>query len=203
MPSPSILSLLTIVTGNINDPREFGGDGLHGYVRRHTGPCRHHSFPRLGRLFTNGAAAIVSGKLPKAVPMNGVSTGHFVRCRARRKEIFLTNGTVGFVFSGLAIVIVIQVLVDAHTTIVAMQKVFGATHAAEATVFTVVGTLFVRHPQVANVAMIGAELYTAVDTMVRFTRLPGKAFSTNYFLDRKTINCVVRVFRLRRFHKGK
>lgn len=75
--------------------------------------------------------------------MNGVATGHFVRGRSGRKEVFLTNGTIGLVLTDFAIVIAVERFVNAHAAIVTMKKMFGSPDAAKAAEIAVIGFLFV------------------------------------------------------------
>ena len=74
--------------------------------------------------------------------MNGMTAGHFVTGAPRRKEILLTDGTVGLVLANLAVVIVVEGPVDAHATVVAVFKVLGAADAAKAAIGTMIGTFF-------------------------------------------------------------
>jgi hypothetical protein len=93
-------------------------------------------------------------------------TRHFVRSTATAKEIFLAHGAVTLILARLAIMIVVQALINAHSTRVAMLKVVFAADAAKATIFAVIGMLFVRHPEVAGMAMVVTKKNTAVDTVV-------------------------------------
>ena len=131
---------------------------MQGDTCRHGIPRRHHTFLRLGRLFTNGTPRIVSRQLTKAVPMNRMSAGHFVTCRTRREQVFLADGTVCLVLAVLAVVVVVECTINAHATVVTVLEVFGPTDAAKATVGAMVRTLFIRHPQVADVAVVFTEL---------------------------------------------
>jgi hypothetical protein len=108
----------------------------------------------------------VRRQLTKAFPVNRVPTGHFVRRTATAKEVFLAHGAVALILARLAIVIVEQALVNAHSTVVAMLKVIFSTDAAKATVFAVIGILFVRHPEVASIAVVGTKKNIAVDTVL-------------------------------------
>lgn len=146
VPGPIRMSLFAIVARNVHDATQFRRHGLHGNPRRHGIPGGLHAFPRLGRLFANGTTGIVGGQLPKAIPMNGVSAGHLVRGGTTAKEEFLTDGTIRLVFSSLAIVFLVQGLVDAHAAIVAMLKVLGSADATKTALRAVVGLIFIRHP---------------------------------------------------------
>jgi hypothetical protein len=96
----------------------------------------------------------VGGQLLEAFPVNGVTTGHFVGGRPTAKEEFLADGAIGLVLAVLTIVIVIECLVNAHATVVAVLKVLGATDPAESTLGAVVGVILLGHPEVADRAMV-------------------------------------------------
>jgi hypothetical protein len=102
--------------------------------------------------------------------MNGMPTGHFVTGRSGGEQILLTDGAVGLVLAHLAIVILVEGAINAHAAIMAVLKVFRSSDAAKAAVWTVIRTFFVRHPEVANDAVVGPELYAAVDTVVSEVR---------------------------------
>ena len=146
VPTPVVVTFFTVVAYNSHNTRHFRWDRLECNTHGHGGPGRGHLFVRLGRLFAYRTACVKGGEFAEAVPMNGVAAGHFVTGAAGRKEIFLTNRTVGHVFASLAIVIVKQQCVDAHATVVAVTKVAAATDAAETTVLAVVGVLLGGHP---------------------------------------------------------
>ena len=146
MPSPGVLRFFAIDTGDVHDPGQFRGDGLQSNTRRHSIPSRHHSFLGLGRLFANRAPRVVGCQLPEAFPVNSVTTGHFVRGTSRAKQKFLTNRTIGFILSTFAIVVVVKRPVDAHSAIVAVLKVFGATDSAKATIWAVIRLFIISHP---------------------------------------------------------
>lgn len=166
VPRSGIVRSFAVVAGNVDNPGQFGRYRLEGNAGRHGVPGGHHAFLGFGRLFAHGTARIVCGQLAETIPVNGVSAGHLVAGRAARKEVFLTNRTVGLVLAHLAIVVVVQGPIDAHATIVTVLKVLGTTHPTKSTIRTMVGTLLIRHPQIAYAAMIGSKLYTAVDTVV-------------------------------------
>ena len=105
-------------------------------------------------------------QLTEAIPVDGVATRHLVRGAAGAEEIFLADGAVTAVLSGLTIVGVVEILVDAHAASVAVLKVVGSAYTAETTVMTVEGLLLVVHPEVANVAVVASELDSAGDTVV-------------------------------------
>jgi hypothetical protein len=78
----------------------------------------------------------------------------------------VTNGTVGLVRAGFEIVVFVETPFNTHATVVTVLKVLNATDAAKAAVLAVVGAFLVRHPEVANVAMVGAKRDSAVDALV-------------------------------------
>jgi hypothetical protein len=80
----------------------------------------------------------VNGQLPEALPMNGVSTGEFMTWLSGRKEILLTDWTVGLVLASLAVVVLIEFFVDAHSAVMAMLVVFSTTDTTKTTIVTVV-----------------------------------------------------------------
>ena len=105
----------------------------------HGVPGGHHAFASFGRLFTNGTAGIVRRQLTETVPVNGVSTRHFVRGPAGTEQILLTDRTIAPVLAGLAIVRFVQTLVNAHATLMAVFEIILTTDATKATVGAVVG----------------------------------------------------------------
>jgi hypothetical protein len=109
---------------------------------------------------------IMRRQLPKAIPMYRMPTRHFMRRTSRAKEILLTDRAVASVLARLAVVIVIKVLVNAHATFVTVLKVVRATNPTKSTVRTVIGSFFVGHPEVANVAMVGTEACAAADALI-------------------------------------
>lgn len=166
MPRSSIILLLTIVARNVHHPAQFGWYGLQSDTGRHRIPGGHHSFLRLGCFLADGAPRIVGGQLPETFPVNGVTTRHFVGRTPRAKEEFLTDGTVGFVFSTFAIVVGVESSVDAHATIVAMFEILGPSHPAKAAICTVVRAFVVGHPEVANITVVLSELDATLGTFV-------------------------------------
>ena len=147
---------------------------MQGNTSCHRIPSGHHALLGFGRLFTDGTARIVGSQLSEAVPMNGMSTGHFVTGRSGGEQIFLTDGAVGLVLAHLAIVILVEGAINAHAAIMAVLKVFRSSDAAKAAVWTVIRTFFVRHPEVANDAVVGSELNAAVDAVVSEVRKANK-----------------------------
>jgi hypothetical protein len=166
VPRSGIIRTFTVVTGHVHHTTELGWDRLQVDSPSHGGPRGHHALPGLGRLFTNWTATVVGRQLTKAFPVDRVPTGHFVRRTATAKEVFLAHGTVALILARLAIMIVEQALVNAHSTVVAMLKVVFAADAAKATVFAVIGVLFGRHPEIASIAMVGTEKNIAVNTVL-------------------------------------
>jgi len=81
--------------------------------------------------------------------------------------------------------------IDAHSAVFAVPKVFSAADAAETAVGAVVGAFFVGHPEVADCAVIFAELDSAVDAKVGLATLLRKTLSTNNLLDRKSIHIMM------------
>lgn len=195
VPGPTVVVAFAVVADHGHDTGQFRRHRLHRDSRRHGVPRRHHALSRLRRFLADGAAAVVRRQLSEAVPVNGVPAGHFVRGPTRIEQVLLTDGTVGPVLAGLAIVIRVETAIDAHAAFVAVRKVFLPAHAAKAAVGTVVGPLFVRHPQVANTAVVGSKLDPARDAVVRLAALPGKAFAANDFRDGESVNVVVIVLR--------
>ena len=65
------------------------------------------------------------------MPMDGVTAGHLVRGVTTREQVLLTHGTIGIVLARLAIVIVEQIGIDAHATIVTVTEIVTSPHAAE------------------------------------------------------------------------
>ena len=78
-------------------------------------------------------------QLTETVPVNGVSTRHFVRGPAGTEQILLTDRTIAPVLAGLAIVRFVQTLVNAHATLMAVFEIILTTDATKATVGAVVG----------------------------------------------------------------
>ena len=69
--------------------------------------------------------------------MTGIPTG---------EQILLAYWTVGHVFSDLAIMIIEQQGIDAHSAVEAMFEIFSSTDAAKSAIATVVGLLVIGHP---------------------------------------------------------
>jgi hypothetical protein len=158
MPSSIAISFFAIIAHDGDDSRQLWRYRLQGNPHGHGLPRRGHVFGSFGRLFTDGAAGIVGGEFFETVPMNGMSTGHFVRGVSGTEEIFLTYGAVGHVLAGLAIVIVKEEGIDTHPTVIAVTKVFSSPHSTKAAIATMVRRFVIGHPKIANVAMVGSKL---------------------------------------------
>lgn len=111
-------------------------------------------------------------QLSEAIPMNGMSTWHFVRRRSTAKEVFLADRTVGSVLSGLAVVIVVQGPVYAHATLVTVLKVLCTSDSTESTIFTMVRCFFIGHPEIADNTMIRSKLHSTGDAIVAVVASP-------------------------------
>jgi hypothetical protein len=166
VPGSSIVTAFAIVAHNVHNSTKLRWYRLHRYATRHCIPRWHHSFFGLGRLLTNRASTIVGRQLSKALPVNGMSTRHFVRGTATGKQILLAYGTVGLVLARLAIVTAVQGLINAHSTVVTVLKVIASTDTAKATVLAMIRVLVIRHPKIANVAVISAKLDSTANTIV-------------------------------------
>ena len=103
-----------------------------------------------------------------------MSTWHFVTGRTRREQVFLTDGAVGLVLAVLAVVIIIEGTIDAHSAVMAMFEVLCATDTTKATVGTMIRTLLIGHPQVADVAMVFTKLDVARNAVVTVYRTTPK-----------------------------
>jgi hypothetical protein len=95
-----------------------------------------------------------------------MATRHFVRGASGAEKVFLTNWTVGHVFSRLAVVILEEQSVDAHPTVVAVPEAFATSHTAETAVSTMIWILILRHPKIANVAVVFSKLNLTVDAII-------------------------------------
>ena len=157
MPSSVQFLLLAIVASNVDNSAKVRRHGLQCDSSCHGVPCWKHSFPCLCRLFAHRTATIMSRELTKAIPVNSMAAWHFVRGTSGTKEIFLTDGAVAAIFASFAIVVIVQTLVNTHAAFVAMLEVVGPADAAESTVCTMIRSFLIRHPKVANVAMIGSK----------------------------------------------
>lgn len=166
MPAPLLLYPLTVVALDCHHLGELRRDGLQGDTHRHGVPRGLHPFVCLSRLLAHGAAAVVARQFPEAVPVYCVAAGELVGGVAAGEKVFLADGAVGHVLANLAVVVSEELLVDAHSAVLAMSEVLPAADAAEAAVGAVVWTLLVRHPEVAYGAVIFSELDVTVHTEV-------------------------------------
>jgi hypothetical protein len=82
----------------------------------------------------------------------------------------LANRTIAHVLASLAVVIIKQKCINAHTTVIAMAKVLAPTDTTEATIVAVVRRFTRCHPQVTNVAVVLAKLNITVDAVVAADR---------------------------------
>jgi hypothetical protein len=105
MPGSRIVRLFAVVASNVHHACQLRRYGLKCHTCRHGIPCWHHAFTRFRSFLTNGTPGIMSSKLPKALPVNGMAARHFMRSTPRTEKKLLTNWTVGLVFSTLAIVV--------------------------------------------------------------------------------------------------
>lgn len=209
VPRAPLFAPLAVVAGHGHDARQLRRHRLQGDARRDGGPRGHHALGRFGRLLADGAAAVVRGQLAEALPVDGVAAGHFVRGAAAVEQKLLADGAVRPVLARLAVVVREQGPVDAHAALGAVRKALAAADAAKAALVAVVRPLLVRHPQVADAAVVGAKLGPARHTGVGFAALTGIAFAANDFDDGEAINRVVVVLRhlaywaTALFHTGK
>jgi hypothetical protein len=111
-----------------------------------------------------------------------------------REQIFLTHGTIAHILPRLAVVVIKQKGINAHSAIVTVRKIFPPADATKATFFAVVWILVRGHPQITNVAVVCSKLNPTVYAIVSFARLSSVAFSTNHFFDGKSINVVMSLF---------
>ena len=166
MPTQIATRPFTVAAINVDHAGHFWRDWLQGDSHGDGGPRRRHLSGRLGRFLADGTARIVGCEFLKAMPMNCVPAGHFVGRKTAAEQVFLTNRTVAHVAARLAVVIVKEQNINAHTAVVAVLEVLATANAAKAAGFAVVGQVAVGHPQVANVTMVRTKLYTALDAFV-------------------------------------
>ena len=166
MPPAVPIALFTVIAGDGNDPGQIRGDGLQGDAHGHGLPSRGHLFVRFGRLLAYGTASVERRELSEAVPVDGMATGHLVRGRTGAEQILLADGAVGHVLARLAVVIVEEEGINAHTAVMAVLEVLPATDSAEATVGAMVGLLLGRHPQIADVTVVLSESDATFDALV-------------------------------------
>jgi len=122
-----------------------------------------------------------------------VTAGHFMRSITAREQVLLTHGAIGHVLSGLAVVIVEQLRVDAHAAIGTVTEILAASDTAESAFAAMVRIFVVGHPQIANVAMVFAELSLAGVAVVGLAALSSVAQSTNNFPYRESIDFMMRL----------
>jgi hypothetical protein len=78
----------------------------------------------------------------------------------------LAHGAVGFVLSTLAVVIVVEAPVDAHSTVMAMLKILRSTNPTESAIFAMIRFFIVRHPQVAYAAVVFSKLNSTLNAII-------------------------------------
>ena len=98
--------------------------------------------------------------------MNRMAARHFMRRRARIKKIFLTHGAVGLVLAVFAMMTIKQGHVDAHSTVIAMFKVFRSTYATKPTFVTVIRFLCIVHPQITDFTVVFTKFAPTFDAFV-------------------------------------
>jgi hypothetical protein len=101
-----------------------------------------------------------------------MSTWHFVTGRTRREQVFLTDGAVGLVLAVLTVVIVVEGAIDAHAAIMTVFEVLSSTNTTETAIRTMVRTFLIRHPQIADVAMVFTKLDIARNAIVSVSPKP-------------------------------
>jgi hypothetical protein len=155
-----------IVTNDIDASSHIRRDWLQGNTHGDRRPRRGHLFRSFCRLFADRTTGIIRGQFLETVPVNGVSTRHFMRCIATAEQILLTDGTVAHVLAVLTIVIVKQQGINTHTAVVTVLEVFATTDAAEPTIFAMIRSLLGGHPEIADIAVVFTKLDEAVDTVI-------------------------------------
>jgi hypothetical protein len=78
----------------------------------------------------------------------------------------LTNGTVGYVFPNVTVMIMDKFHIDTHSTVIAMLKVFFPPYTANSTIFAMIRFFCGRHPKITCVAVIFAKLNMTFDTVI-------------------------------------
>ena len=96
----------------------------------------------LGGFLADGASRVKRSELSKAVPVDGMATGHLVGSRSRTEEVLLTDRAVGHIFACLAIMIIEKEGINTHSTVMAMSEVITSSHPTESTIGAMVGFLF-------------------------------------------------------------
>mmetsp|Transcript_20981 Transcript_20981/g.30037 ORF Transcript_20981/g.30037 Transcript_20981/m.30037 type:complete len:130 (-) Transcript_20981:330-719(-) len=84
-----------------------------------------------------------------------------------------------------------QRLVNTHSTILTMSKVLPAANTTEPTIGTVIWLFLIAHPKVTNGTVIFPKLCPAIDAVIRFGSLFGKAFIANDFTYGESIELMV------------
>jgi hypothetical protein len=153
MPTAITIMYFTIVANDIDSSSHIRRDWLQGNTHGDRRPRRRHLFRSFRRLFADRTTGVVRGQFLEAVPVNGVSTRHFMRCIATAEQILLADRTVAHVLAVLAIVIVKQQGINAHTTVVTVLEVFATTHAAEPTILAMIRSFIGGHPEIADIAV--------------------------------------------------
>jgi hypothetical protein len=166
MPSAIIIMHFTIVANDIDSSSHIRRNWLQGNAHGDRRPRRSHLFRSFRRLFADRTTGVIRSQFLEAVPVNSVSTRHFVRCIATAEQILLADRAVAHVLAVLAIVIVKQQGINAHTTVVTVLEVFATTHAAEPTILTMIRCLLGRHPKITDIAVVFTKLDVTVDTVV-------------------------------------
>ena len=166
MPSAIIIMHFTIVTNDIDSSSHIRRNWLQGNAHGDRRPRRSHLFRSFRRLFTDRTTGVIRSQFLEAVPVNGVSTRHFVRCIATAEQILLADRTVAHVLAVLAIMIVKQQGINTHTTVVTVLEVFATTDAAESAILAMIRSLLGGHPKIADIAVVFTELDVTVVTVV-------------------------------------
>ena len=169
VPCPIRLRSLAVIAYDRHHLAQLRRDGLGGDSHRDGIPRRFHALLRLGRLLADGTPTIVIRQLLETMPVYGMAARQLMTGRPAREQILLADGTIAHVLARLAVMLVEEPPIDAHSAVEAVSKVFASAHAAESAVGTVVRTLLVGHPQVAYGAVVLAELDVAADAKVAGT----------------------------------
>ena len=124
--------------------------------------------------------------------MDGVAAGQILGRLAGGEHILAADGTVVLVLILHAVVIVINVDRDAHAAPVAVAEGLATADPTKAAVGAVEGTLALDHPQVANVAVVLAELDGAVGVDAAVAGgLAGLAILADNLLDGEAVHGTV------------
>lgn len=166
MPSTIITMFFAIVANDIDSSSHICRDWLHRNPHGDRRPRRGHLFRGFRGLFADRTTGVIRCQFLEAVPMNGMSTRHFMRCKATAEQILLADGAVAHILPVLAIVIVKQQGINTHTAVITVLKVFATTNAAEPAINAMIRSLLGRHPEIADIAVVFTKLDVAVDTVV-------------------------------------